>query len=94
MSSPPAGCTSIGGTVWLALALWITMLLGESGLFAQSTVWQAAWCAAFGLPYAYMQCRRVADALVEEALGAASTLLLQVSCPCQATPCWPLCVPG
>ena len=57
------------------------MLLGESGLFAQSTVWQAAWCAAFGLPYAYMQCRRVADALVEEALGAASTLLLQVSCP-------------
>lgn len=64
----PAGHDRTGTTVWLALTLWTTMALGEAALLSQSSMSMAVWCAIFGLPSLYLQCRHVLDVLVEEAL--------------------------
>ena len=62
------GHDRLGTTVWLALALWCTMALGEAALLEQSSMCLAAWAAIFGLPSLYLRCRHILDALVEEAL--------------------------
>lgn len=51
------------------------MALGEAGLMAQSSIWLAVWCALFGLPSLYLQCRHILDVLVEEALQLVAAFL-------------------
>jgi len=70
-----AGHDRTGTTVWLALTLWTTMALGEAALLSQSSMSLAVWCAIFGLPSLYLQCRHVLDVLVEEALQLVAAFL-------------------
>ena len=70
-----AGHDRTGTTVWLALTLWTTMALGEAALLSQSSMSLAIWCAIFGLPSLYLQCRHVLDVLVEEALQLVAAFL-------------------
>ena len=51
------------------------MALGEAALLAQSSMWLAVWCAIFGLPTLYLQCRHILDVLVEEALQLVAAFL-------------------
>ena len=64
-----------GTTVWLALTLWVIMAVGEAALLAQSSMAIAVWCALFGLPSLYLQCRHILDVLVEEALQLVAAFL-------------------
>ena len=79
-----AGHDCTGTTVWLALTLWTIMALGEAALLSQSSMSIAVWCAIFGLPSLYLQCRHILDVLVEEALQlvAASLRAGQHTLPC------------
>ncbi|KAL0053004.1 hypothetical protein WJX82_011350 [Trebouxia sp. C0006] len=70
-----SGHDRTGTTVWLALTLWTTMALGEAALLSQSSMSLAVWCAIFGLPSLYLQCRHVLDVLVEEALQLVAAFL-------------------
>ena len=70
-----AGHDRTGTTVWLALTLWTAMALGEAALLTQSSMSLAIWCATFGLPSLYLQCRHVLDVLVEEALQLVAAFL-------------------
>lgn len=70
-----AGHDRTGTTVWLALTLWTTMALGEAALLSQSSMSLAVWCAIFGLPSLYLQCRHILDVLVEEALQLVAAFL-------------------
>ncbi|KAL0036414.1 hypothetical protein WJX77_006991 [Trebouxia sp. C0004] len=70
-----SGHDRTGTTVWLALTLWTTMALGEAALLSQSSMSLAVWCAIFGLPSLYLQCRHILDVLVEEALQLVAAFL-------------------
>lgn len=70
-----SGHDRTGTTVWLALTLWTAMALGEAALLTQSSMSLAIWCAIFGLPSLYLQCRHVLDVLVEEALQLVAAFL-------------------
>ena len=70
-----AGHDRTGTTVWLALTLWTIMALGEAALLAQSSMCMAVWCAIFGLPSLYLQCRHILDVLVEESLQLVAAFL-------------------
>ncbi len=45
------------------------------------------YCALFGFPWLYMQCRAAMDALADAALGAAAGLLLRVREQVACQPC-------
>ena len=51
------------------------MALGEAALLSQSGMSMAIWCAVFGLPSLYLQCRHILDVLVEEALQVVAAFL-------------------
>lgn len=51
------------------------MALGEAGLLSQSSMSMTVWCALFGLPSLYLQCRHILDVLVEEALQLVAAFL-------------------
>lgn len=51
------------------------MALGETALVSQSSMSMAVWCAIFGLPTLYLQCRHILDVLVEEALQLVAAFL-------------------
>ena len=70
-----AGHDRTGTTVWRALTLWVVMALGEAALLTQSSMAIAVWCALFGLPSLYLQCRHILDVLVEEALQLVAAFL-------------------
>lgn len=60
----------MGSSVWLALALWVVMVLGELQLVGQGKLAVCCWLGAFSLPWLYVQCKRALDGLVEEAAAA------------------------
>lgn len=62
-------------TVWLALALWLFMCLGETRLLSQARMAMVAWAAIFSLPPAYSQSRRALHSLTDEMLAFAAAVL-------------------
>ena len=71
------------------------MALGEAALMYQSSMCLAVWCALFGLPSLYLQCRHILDLLVEEALQLVAAFLraglhppLPTRLPKAASWCW------
>ncbi|CAK0787945.1 hypothetical protein CVIRNUC_011167 [Coccomyxa viridis] len=63
-----SGRDSMATTVWLALTLWLVMMIGELGIVTQSVMAMWLWIALFTLPFMYCACRHALDALVEETL--------------------------
>ncbi|CAL5225202.1 g7985 [Coccomyxa viridis] len=63
-----SGRDSMATTVWLALTLWLVMMIGELGIVTQSVMAMWLWIALFTLPFMYRACRHALDALVEETL--------------------------
>lgn len=58
------------------VSLWGLVLLGEARLLSHSWLLGLAYCTAFSLPWAYVQCRRAMDAFVADSVAWALGLLL------------------
>ena len=73
-------------TLWLGLALWLFMALGEARLLRQARMAMLAWAALFSLPTAYRQSGRMLDTVAEEILDFAVGVLAGGQCHVLARP--------
>ena len=83
------GHDSLGGSVWLGLALWSAACLGELRVFSQPSMLIVLWLAGFILPGVYVTCRSVLDSLVDEAFHFVASLLYdgELCCMLQLLDC-------